>query len=662
MPASLAIPAALLAAALSRQPVVRPLATAPIPAHPIRAGDDAAILRDPAADSAARAAAARRLILSHDPDARRTVIESLAPSPQSSDSQTILLAEIAAMPSAPAVLTAPLAALLETAPPENRPRIASALASIRARDAVRALITEAASGPTIAARDAASSALARLTGRSDIGPDATRWAEWFSGVEFLTEIDWQHVLADGLAASADRAARDRDTAISRLLDVNLQRYQDSAQGEPRWTFLTSLLRDDLPRVRRQGVTLAKTELANARAPGPAVSAAALDLLRDPWPDLRRAGAELVESLSPPDGEKSLAEALFIETDEAAAAALLRATRRYPSAALRPMILQWLARPGPAGRAAIDAAAALLDRNLITADDDRAAILRTLRAADPATLTGPGMRLLAELGTPTDRDAVAGLLTSTSPTLRATAADALAASASSTDALITAAQSDESLFAAAARSVALHRRSLDGFLQVLSLPCAGAETRRDALAAIGRTLDPRDILAAARATADPVLREQLLARLESVPLHRPLLPAGPSTPDPAVVAGLLMLAQTRLDLRQPAAALASLDALAPVADSIDQTLSASLRTVALLWLNRIADAAPCAAPASAWLDGLERAAALPHARDIAAMVHARFGPSLSESDAARLRAIEAKFPADPDSSTPPPARPPTKPPG
>src|SRR5262249_13750529 len=203
----------------------------------------------------------------------------------SPEGRAVLVLEIARTSNALPALAEPLGGLLGTAGAESRARVCTALASIRTRESVRLLITEATSGPTPGCREAAFAALARLTGRSDLGSDSTRWSEWFAGVEFLTEPAWQRTLAEGLADAADRAARERDSAVSRLTDANGQRYLDTPQGESRWALLASLLRDDLPRVRRQGVAFVKTELANARQPGGSIAGAAIGLLRDPYPDL-----------------------------------------------------------------------------------------------------------------------------------------------------------------------------------------------------------------------------------------------------------------------------------------------------------------------------------------------------------------------------------------
>jgi hypothetical protein len=661
--AGLSIASAALSAAIAGVLGAAPAARAgpPVPrAAPAAVADDAAVLGDPGAEPAVRAAAARRLLSSDDAAARVAVAGLLvAPPAPPPEGQAILLVEIARLPSASPALAQPLAAMLAgSTSGDLSARVCAALGSVRTRDAVRALIDHAAAAQVPAVRDAAIAALVRLTGRSDLGASPARWAEWFASVQFLTEPDWQRTLAQGLADAADRAARERDLAVARLAEVNAQRYLDTPPGEARWAFIASLLRDDLARVRRQGVNFVRTELANARAPVPAVGAAAVGLLKDPLPDLRREGAELVESMSPEGADRAILEALLGEADESVAAALLRASRRYPSAAVKPVVLQWLDRGGasprssaePLLRAAVSAVAALVEGGIPLTSEEAAGVVRRLRSVDAASLTVAGLRLLATLGDEHDRAAIAGLLSSDSGPVRAGAAAALVPIAGSLEALLSAAAQDENLFVHAARALALHRPTVEGFQQALWLPVASLQQRRDSLVALAAGLDPRDLVAAAGLTDDLVLRDRMLSRVLGLPLRRPLVaPAGHAgdrngTPEPSLVAAILMLAQTRLDLRQPAGALACLDALAPVADDIDQTLRASLAIVALLWLNRIDEAAALPAVAAAWLEGLERtvASGLPHAGDILVALRARFDRDLTPVQAQRLRSIEARL--------------------
>jgi hypothetical protein len=68
----------------------------------------------------------------------------------------------------------------------------------------------------------------------------------------------------------------------------------------------------------------------------------------------------------------------------------------------------------------------------------------------------------------------------------------------------------------------------------------------------------------------------------------------------------------------------------------------MHAVALLWLNRIEEATACQAAPSAWIDGLEKSIALPHALAIAQAIETRFSP-LNGEDGERLRELRSRLP-------------------
>lgn len=68
----------------------------------------------------------------------------------------------------------------------------------------------------------------------------------------------------------------------------------------------------------------------------------------------------------------------------------------------------------------------------------------------------------------------------------------------------------------------------------------------------------------------------------------------------------------------------------------------MHAVALLWLNRLEEAAACQALACDWIEGLEKAIALPHAPEIARLIESRFSP-LNETDEARFRELASRLP-------------------
>lgn len=608
-----------------------------------RGTDDLAVLTDATADAATRSAAARRLLATDDPSTRAAVAAILT-SGESGDARTALIREIRGIPSAPAWLLPPLAETALSATGADRVAVIDAVGSIRTRDAVRLLLAHTEPAQPQPVRDAAFAALARLTGR-DLGPDAAAWRAWFEPVQWLPEAEWLRVLTEGLAQGMDRVTASRDRWLSRAVEAHRRLYVEETRAPERSAMLAALLRDETASLRRLGVELATREIANAKLLDTPVQQALVDLLRAAQPDLRRAAADLVYAAVPPEtAEAALSEALLTETDPTVAAALLRAMAARPSPRVRPVVLGWLARPGPAQRPAIDAAAAMLNSGMLVDPTSQEAVLEALRSTDLSELPGSGLRLLALLGTEADRAAIASLLASPTPARRLQAAEALAAYGAFLPRILEAAKSDAGLFLTTSRAAAAASPTPEMFLTVSALPAPNEEARREGLLLIASRIDPRDLAAAAQRIEDLRLRELLLMPLLDVPLPAAPPGAAPAPPEPSIVAGLLLLARTRLELRQPAAALAALEPLSTMGASIDPQIDA-VRCVALLWLNRVDEALELSAPASAWVEGLERCARLPHALDILDAIDLAFPGGPPEPERSKLQDLRALVAAE-----------------
>jgi hypothetical protein len=133
---------------------------------------------------------------------------------------------------------------------------------------------------------------------------------------------------------------------------------------------------------------------------------------------------------------------------------------------------------------------------------------------------------------------------------------------------------------------------------------------------------------------------MLARLLTEPVAAQRLSPANRTPKTGVVAGLILLYKTRVQLGRPAGALAALDALSPVLDRMDHQDQDDRRSMVLLWLNRIDEASRLAGSLDAWLDGLERSIGLPHARAVLTALDARFGQNITGPESERLAALRA----------------------
>lgn len=607
-----------------------------------------ATLHDAAAPRRDREAAAAELL---DNDRHRTVaagLRDLLASPaDESGARDVLLGVLARRPVAPVSLFRPLAELVERSEPAHLPAQLAALGSFRTRDAAELLVRYAGPAHPPAVRAAAFSALVRLTGRDDLGQDEAAWAAWSRSVANLSETEWRGVLAAGLAARADRVEAARQGTTAQLLEVYRALYL-ARPPEERGKIIAHLLLEKTPELQSLGFEILARELsAGVRSIDGAVTEAAVKLLADPRATVRARAANVLNQLAPPGVANEVLAALDRETDPDAAAALMLTAARWPDERILAPALRWLDAPGPARAQAIDALMVLHRNDLLRNGADRDRILATLRSQDAATLRPAGLRILAALGEEADRQRIADLLGHEAAAVRLAAADALAERPESLDLILAAAAQDPGLFETAVRAVCAHRPTAEGYQRLAALNAATPEARRDGLVAAAGRLPVGELIAIAREMrADSDLREVMLARL----LRRP---GSAGAPDEAQLAaineGLFLLAETRLAMGRPESALAALDAIPHDGHASERTVA--LATVALLWTNRPAMAAELDAPAGAWLDGLERSIAEPHAREIAGLIDARFAGKLTPEEAARFQALLKRLA---ERTPPPPA--------
>lgn len=630
---------------------------------------DAALLSRADAEVLARLKAAGRLLVSTDPNARET-LEALLDArsgltngqtrdtppggPRAAhtpDAQTLVLRAIAASPSASPWLAAPLIRIVRDtgATDTSLPRriaAVSALASVRTRDAVRGLITIAedrASPATL--RAACFQALTRLSGHEEFGDDLSAWSLWLTQIEWLPEAEWRRVLAEGLAARADAAARDRDLAVGRLTDDLRKALQAATTIDDRSRTIERALRDDLEPVQQAGFAMALQELANTRPLDQRIPVVALDLLRSDRVSTRRSAAELLSVLAPPGFAEPLANALERESDASVASRLLRCVARWPVESVRPVVLSWIEAGEPARSPAIDAAEALYDRAWLTSPVDRARLLSALAATPIDTLAPSGVRLLYALGSTAEHAQVRALLTSVDPARRQLIGEVLSRDAAATSDLVSLARTDASMFVPALKALTSHDPNADSFYTALALAAPNPEVRRLMLLQLSSRLSVDELLTVARDQPDAEFRESLLARLTTEPIAAFFTPTPTTfidtrmtTMHPSMAAGLLLLARTRLDLDQPALALKALDALTPLTPTRTPDAAIAMRTEALVWVGRVDEAAKLQAGVGAWIDGLRHCIDQPHAPRVLEVIEKRFGTSLSEEQSRRLASL------------------------
>lgn len=599
-----------------------------------------AILTDPASSTAMRDRSADRLLqlAADDRDTLDLVRVHLAATAPGSPGCPALFRAAARSSRPPGPLFEPFIAQLSRAAPDQVPALLPALASWRTRDSLRTLIAYADPAQPTPVRDAAFQALARLTGRDDIGPDLSRWAEFARSAAALSEDQWTRQLLASVAARADALASRESAAIVRATD-SLRRLYLSTPADQRSALLVNLLLDEVDQTRSLGFELASRELSSTHRLDQPVADACLKLLEHVSPRVRQSAALLLYQLSPPDAGAEIAAALARESDPDAAAALLAACGRWPAPETTPYIIEWLKRRATRTPAA-QAALALARAGYLYDETPREAVLDALRdipAADLPPAAGP---LLIILGDDDDRRTAAALLrSSSSAPLRAATADAAVVYPELTDDILAAAATDPQLWDAAVRSVTMHRATAPSFIALAALPTPSPDARRDGLRFLASVMPALQILetVAALPPTDPT-RELVLTPLLDPARRMSLNPEAPSYE--AVVRGLLLLARSRLAADRPDEALLALDAIPDPLDPADTAALAGLRTRTLLSLNRPDQALILDATADDWLDALDPLADDPSAPGLLDAFKMKFN-ELSSAQQQRLEAIRAR---------------------
>ena len=625
-------PRTLLALLILLQP---PAATAQ-DKQPIPVTDLLTALLDPQAEPAARdATVAKLLSMADGPEVLARlgqIIAGNADVPRRS-----VLSAIVRLGHVRPEFAEPISKVLELSPDDEKPLLLSALGSTRSRVAVRVLLDHTQPQNSQPIQHAAFDSLARLTGRYDLPRQHDTWVQWFEAIEWLPEGQWQELLIKNHAAHARELEQRRAAVMNRLLET-YRRLVVATSIEARHPLLAALLLDDVKVLRNLGFELVARELAVPRPVGQAVAAAAVSLLGSPDAKARTSAAQLVNRLAPPDAGPAVNDALSRETDKQAAEALLLAARRWPSPVARGAILDWLEKSESLRPAAIEAVAALHQAGLLEDDSIKTRVLTVLRETDLAKLNGTGFLLVTSLGDDWDRAKVAQALGHPEPTVRRNAAEALAGRAEFLDRLLDAAEKYPELFALSVTAAVEHRPTAAGYRRVTHLASTNKDELQSGLLRVAAQLNAADLVSVAQQiNDDPAFRAQLLARLGDLSAA----PLTDSADAGAIAAGLVLLAQTRIELDRPDAALAAIEAL-PAAGLADPVRVRAVRIVALLMLNRLDDANELESDAPTWLDGLARSMNRAHAPDLAAAIAQKFAGKLTEEQSTQLATLLAKL--------------------
>lgn len=434
------------------------------------------------------------------------------------------------------------------------------------------------------------------------------------------------------------ALRERDLIVERLVQTTRRLYQATA-AEQRDAMLVEILSSDIGALRTLGLALVEQELADAQRLAPSVGTGIAALLATPDARVRASAARLLHRLAQPGVEEQVLDALAYETDKDAAAELLNAAARQPTARLIAPTLRWLTSDGAAREAAAQSGLALVRAGTLTNPADREAMSGILRQIPAARLSPPATRLFALVGTHEDRVSLVPLLVSPDPSTRLAVAESLITDARFVNDVVAAAQQDPALIDTAVRSLATHRASLDGLALLQKLPFANPDAKRNATAQLTSAMDLSTlILAADESARDAAFVETLLGRLaETNP---------PTDPVQAVLHArvLLRLAESRLSQSRPDRTLALIDRITPYAPELpdfDVVRYARARTIALVWLDRLEDSALVDSDPEHWLDALAILAAEPIGPEVATVIRSRFALTLSPEQIERLNTIEAR---------------------
>lgn len=463
---------------------------------------------------------------------------------------TLLLAasSFARPPSPPPVPGPEAVAADASAAADARLAAVSELLADPNRDAIGRLVRLLAAPLPAEVRAATVKALVTRTGRDDLGANTEAWTAWWKEVSFLPEGEWRQRLADAQSARAARLQDQRDAAIGRLGET-LPRLHALTPAEERSDLIAGLIRDQIPEVARLGLDLASRALLNAQPLGESVQTAAVQCLTHPSPEIRAAGARLLEHLAPVEASEPAAAALAAEHDERAAQAMLRLMALQPQPGAVAPALSWLSRVGGARDGAADALSAMSGAGMLSVRD-RERTLVALRALGVDAWSPALVRLLGAIA---DADADLSLLveiaTTTSGDPRDAAMEALVASDAGLAMAEAAVRSRPALVETLARAVSVRRASAAGFWAFLR--CAGDERLTHASTPTAlHALEPNDVEAAAMLFTDASERDLFFT------LWLNGAPGAAQRPDAARI--WLSAAQTRLAMADGPGTIEALD--------------------------------------------------------------------------------------------------------
>lgn len=503
-----------------------------------------AVQVDPAATQVERALAAFR---AGDPSADAEIIRLLR-SPEFADPILAGLGESERLPAS--IWRAVSTCTTDEFPIPTRlvaTRLLPRFASREAATRLLAMLDDAHPPLTQAARHS----LRDLTGLGEAWGNV-EWQAWgLTSAEWSDRV-WTSAILSRQAARA-RALTERQRVLGDEVVALYRRLHVELDAPGRTVLLAELIRDERGSLRDLGFELAGRDLSARTQLGPEVATAATDRLAHTDATTRAKAATLISRLVPPDAMVTLTRAIKTETSPIAAEPLLLSIARWPNEEAVQPTVRWLERTDAPFGAVTTALWALAQAELLSDPVLRDRVVGTLRQRDPARGGEPALKLLVRLGTQDDLARVAALLTVPEDPQRNAAAAALGETPAGAALLIEAATTDPRLFAPASRAIITHNAGPDALRRLAGLPAIDTTIRDASIVELGAKLRAEDLAAAVGAAGlSASVRDAILTRLVDPDRER----------TPGVIDGLMMLAETRIELRRGVDALTVLRSVDP----------------------------------------------------------------------------------------------------
>ena len=460
---------------------------------------------------------------------------------------------------------------------------ARTLGRMRTPEAAATLMTLIDPGQPEVVRSAAFEALATATGRADLGEDRAAWAAWWAGAQRLSPEAWYRRLLTNFVRNQAARTQGRDHLEARLVESQGALYRTTSP-EDRPAVLAYMLGDPLLPIRELAMELAVARLLDDQPFDEPLRRALRDRLTDDEAGLRARAALLLRDLADAPAAAMAARRLAEGREPATEArrAMLRLLGRLPQPEAVAPALAMLSEPELRGDAA-GALAASFDAGHLSAEESRLAAERVR-----ADLAPPGgeppppavVTLLGKVGNDEDFDRIAAWVDSDNASVKRAAAQAWADSDKSLRLL--AERADDPTIAPIVIDAATRRGDDPWTLRALmERPPERGQLRaaweRALVAMAGRTpaASVLELLPTLdKAGADLTLRDRVLSAALSADGDDSGSPdaaaeAQVDAPTRATLASLrLERGETRLALREPAAAIEDFERLGQAHDLLD----------------------------------------------------------------------------------------------